>query len=528
MNNVQYAKVYYPFSEISYVQGGQKEQVFEVFHTQNILKHFNAGLDFKLINSSGSYLRQKSDITNLFLYAGYQSKDKKYNNKLSYINNILKIQENGGIQYDTVFEQDIETNRKIFTVNLNSAENRIRENTVQFYQELKLINIKKHDSLRASWIKKLIPGHLVHFSGFSSESIVYEDNEPGSLFYPVFPNDTMGILDSIHYRYFKNSISFQNVTDEQYPLLYRFGIKQQYTDYYAKDNSEIIREWGPFYSLTLKLPWEFEYKGEYEVNFITGERTERTFLHEISKVFSLTSETKLNILVYSKYSEKNPSITDSHYTSSLFSWENDFLPLKTKVSGVKIGNNTFSGGLENISRQHHIYFLPSTSIPWQISEDLNYMHAWLKWGIKAGPVFLENKTDYQKISKEDIIHLPEIISQFSLYTDISLFNHALQLQPGFDLFYLSSYFAPQYMPVTRHYYEQSEKKLSEQWYADFFIRFRISRARIFFKYQHFNSVFGAKDYYMVPSYPIQDAGLKFGISWVFRDPLSGKKEINKK
>jgi hypothetical protein len=41
--------------------------------------------------------------------------------------------------------------------------------------------------------------------------------------------------------------------------------------------------------------------------------------------------------------------------------------------------------------------------------------------------------------------------------------------------------------------------------------------RLFLVYQHLNSLFGKKDYYMVPHYPVANERLKFGVNWRFHD-----------
>ncbi len=519
LNSVKYSKVLFPFTEILYVQGGKKEQVFEVYHTQNILKVFQAGADFKLINSSGSYARQKSDVTNLFLYAGYQSKNKQYSNKLTFINNILKIQENGGIKYDTVFTQNVETNRKVIAVNLNNAENRIRDNTYQFYQEIKLWNTDRVDTVPHSWFFKLLPSTIKHFSIYNSESYVYEDLEPGNTFYPFFPNDTNSILDSMHLKHFKNSISITNkLASTTFPFGYRLGIEQSYAESEIGGIITIYKDWGTYLGFLYILPGEINLSGRYNHLFRDHSSSEQTISGEIRKSFLNKTNLTPELSCFFENSVTNPSVFVTQYSSALFNWDNHFSNIKTLRYGVRLRARTIDAGMENIIRSNSIYFQSGTAKPWQLSENLNYSHIWCSLKIHAGSFFFDNKIDYQKINLSDVIHLPSIISQHSFYSDLELIDHALHLQPGFDIFYVSSYYAQSYMPATRIYYEQNSTKLNEQVYVDFFLRFRISRARIFFKYQNFNSLFGNKDYFMTPSYPMQDAGIKFGISWVFRDP----------
>ncbi|MBN1197835.1 MAG: hypothetical protein JXA23_00690, partial [Bacteroidales bacterium] len=64
---------------------------------------------------------------------------------------------------------------------------------------------------------------------------------------------------------------------------------------------------------------------------------------------------------------------------------------------------------------------------------------------------------------------------------------------------------------------QDKKEIGNYLYMDVFINVKIQRARLFVAYTHFNSSFMGRSYFMVPSYPMQDAAFKFGVSWRFHD-----------
>ena len=60
-----------------------------------------------------------------------------------------------------------------------------------------------------------------------------------------------------------------------------------------------------------------------------------------------------------------------------------------------------------------------------------------------------------------------------------LFKGVLQVYPGFDFTYVSSYYANSYNPSNMVFYVQNEKELDDQIYVDFFVSFKIKRARVF-------------------------------------------------
>jgi hypothetical protein len=109
------------------------------------------------------------------------------------------------------------------------------------------------------------------------------------------------------------------------------------------------------------------------------------------------------------------------------------------------------------------------------------------------------------------------MADVAVFVTMQLFQGATTIQPGIEVFYNTSYYADAYMPALRSFYTQDKKEIGNFIYADIFFNFRIKRARMFLKYSHFNSLFGDNNYYAVPSYPLMDAGFRFGISWKFFD-----------
>jgi hypothetical protein len=67
------------------------------------------------------------------------------------------------------------------------------------------------------------------------------------------------------------------------------------------------------------------------------------------------------------------------------------------------------------------------------------------------------------------------------------------------------------------YYLQHNQEVGNYLYMDVFVNIKIQRARLFAEYSHFNASLMGRHYYMVPSYPMQDAGFRFGVSWRFHD-----------
>ncbi len=135
----------------------------------------------------------------------------------------------------------------------------------------------------------------------------------------------------------------------------------------------------------------------------------------------------------------------------------------------------------------------------------------------VGNFSFDTRIVYQKASKEEAIRIPEFIGDLSIYYTKALFKNASIVQIGIDFLYNTSYKAYAYMPATRSFYVQNNKTIGNYIYADVFLNLQVKRARLFLKYINLMSLFNMYDYYTVPSYPMQDDGIRFGVSWMFYD-----------
>ncbi|NML22157.1 putative porin [Pseudoflavitalea sp. G-6-1-2] len=89
-----------PFSEADYVLGARSEQFIQLTHTQNIRPNWNAGFQYRLINSPGLFQNQAVNHNNYRFHSWYQSKNKRYQNFFVIVGNKMQAGENGGIKTD--------------------------------------------------------------------------------------------------------------------------------------------------------------------------------------------------------------------------------------------------------------------------------------------------------------------------------------------------------------------------------------------------------------------------------------------
>ncbi len=103
-DDVKFYKARTPFTSLYYVNGGEKEQLLKLIHSQNIKKNWNFGANFNRIGANGAYTRQRGDHLNAAIFTWYESPNKRYNLWADGVFNTMKAQENGSILNANIFE----------------------------------------------------------------------------------------------------------------------------------------------------------------------------------------------------------------------------------------------------------------------------------------------------------------------------------------------------------------------------------------------------------------------------------------
>jgi hypothetical protein len=116
-NNTQYTNTKKPFTKLSYLKGGSnqsKEEMLDVFHSQNITKTLNFGLHYTTVGSLGQYQFQKVKNNSFNFFSSLSGKMYSYHLSVNY--NKIFADENGGVLNDSLitdttftFTKDIPT-----------------------------------------------------------------------------------------------------------------------------------------------------------------------------------------------------------------------------------------------------------------------------------------------------------------------------------------------------------------------------------------------------------------------------------
>jgi hypothetical protein len=473
----------------------------------------------------GTYQQQKSNNYNLALKTHYFTEDLRYGILLNYTNGRINVEENGGILYDSIYEQDIEPSRSIIPIKLTNAGNRLRSSGVylqQYFQLSKKSKSVRIDSTESERRKiKFKFGRISHSFNYKRNSLAYSDMAVDTLNYPVIYQDSLTTYDSVFFQQVENTFSWSNADYlnriNPQPFLILLGIKHQLAEVQDTLTKTTFSHLAPYGSIEISpAPFlDLKGSGSYVLN---GDEYQGDF--DLSAMATLqimrNNRYKTTLNFEMNFDNHAASYFYQHYYSNHFRWDNGFNKVKTNGIAAFIAMNRLKAGFDIFKIKDYLYFGADT-LPKQYNQSIEVLKIYLNKQFKLGKFDVDGRFIYQKASRQDIIRLPELMAYFTFTFNWKLFNGALHTRTGFDVYYFSKYYADSYMPAIRSFYLQNEREIGDFMHIDAFLNFNVKRTRFFMKFQNVLSGFGQRNFYTVPHYPLQDMAFKFGLSWRFHD-----------
>lgn len=520
-DSVKYYKVYKTYTELAYVQGAKKEQNFRAIFSRNIYRSLNLGFDFRVRSAPGAYTRQKTNHVNFVLTTQYFSKNKRYGVIANLTLNRLKNYENGGIKYDSLFEQKIEPNRIVIPVNLADAQNRIKESGFYMKHYFNLSNSQAATTDTTDDDESHFElGRITYSFNYSRQIQNYIDSKVDSGFYPPPIIDSLSTFDSVTIKKIVNDVVWTNPSfnpDKKLRILrIEAGLRQQYAEISMLDVRHFFLQFIPHATIDFNpIPsLRLEARGDY----VIGDYNESDFSLRV-KLFTILGKPGRNagsISLTGNYSLQQPGWFSEKYSGNYYQWDTSFSKQGNISAGFNYNFRAIDAGF-TVSRINNFVYLDQLSKPAQETSQFGHLHVYLNGTQNVWRFKFRLQLAYQTVQGTNVLRVPAFMGNLYVYYTQQLFKGAATLQPGVSILYHTAYYADAYNPSLRSFYLQDQREIGNYPYMDVFINLKIQRARFFLTYTHFNASFMAQDYYTTPKYPMQDAAFKFGIAWRFHD-----------
>jgi hypothetical protein len=508
---IRYYKLNKRFTEITYLLGPKKEQLLNVVYTQNLMKGWSIGLDFRRAGAEGWYKRQQFYQSSFDVFTHYESPNERYQLYAYYLRNRLEQQENGGIN-----NFDPAENTVAQPTYLSTAENNQTDKGFLLRQQYYLSNLKNDSAARI--------GYLGHSVAYESRGRAYFDSPADSFYTNAFFDSTL-TSDTTWYQRWTNKIFYSEAVRFLNDLSANgfLSVGHEYLLFKENDSRSAKSGMnGQREKFFLELGINFQFKSQIELSVYarnilhTGIDLDLSSVKIAKAVFS--NRYKIFASVNSESRKSGINIVDERMYSNHFMWFNNFdtVMINNYQAGIFSTDKSFllSGSL---SMADNFIYYDSTAHPKQSEKSISYYKLKLQKNFTWRSWIFENTIEYQKADDEDILHLPEWMTGHSLCYEKYFFKSALFARIGMDVRYVSSYYADRYMPALQEFYLQYDKKTGGYVLADFFITFRVKASRFFIKMENLFNGVSAEPQFFRPDYPLTPRYLRFGLQLRFFD-----------
>jgi len=527
--NLRFFNPFMPYSQINYTMGSKKEQQLGVSFAREFFPRMVIGMDYSLDNSPGPYFNSKTNNTSVAFSGSYRTKNNRYGIAAYYIRNKLEQQENGGIIDDSVFINNIETDRRVINVELRDANNLIKVSGFGWEQYFNLSAAPKtaiDSSMQPK--KKLQTGRIKHTFAYQRNQFIYSAKNPKASFYSTFDPllDSVQTKDSTYVQLIRNSLIWNSLgykmPSSPPPFFLYFGAElaayklsqNSLVDTVFQSENKNYDQLSVLGGLQLNL---FKSTRIFaDASLIVGGHQNGDWKLDTRWNQYIGTETK-NLGAFDiqlSINSLSPKWIFNDYFSNHFRWNNNFARSNTfnlkasylfKSVSVSIGQTTID---------KYTYF-DYTAKPQQINGTLNIRSISGKLQLKRGKFDIQAIVYYQKPDIDSVLRLPEFGANLKFAFSQSLFDNAAVLQPGFNIRWFSAYYADAYMPALRAFYLQNETKVGNYPYLDVYLALKVKRANIYVQYANILGLTGNFNYFTTPHYPMRDARFYFGVNWRF-------------
>lgn len=507
-----------PFTTAKYVQGGQQETMFNLAHNQNIKPGINAGIAYKRINSTGLFTRQAAQhsAVNLHFCAITSS---RYSALGAVTYNAGTVQENGGLTSlgDTLFREDIESNKTLLPVELQGAFRAHFSNGVRYKHGFDLVRpLRDTNGVEQSGQRV----RILHDLRYSFNRNTYHDDNPNPDYYSNIALPGYLSTDWFH-RSVSNEVALvktgQTLDSTGFQWQAKAYIRSQLGVAWSDNPAPIDSSELRYQNQRIGINAQF-FKRNGLLLHVMGELSAGNYAAGNYRIKGLVQYPLKDFILKGSVESfsSSPDIQWVRFSSNFGSWQNDFKA--TNVNRLKFRiDKGLEGTYFEVSNSviTNFIFLDTDGSPSQNNATFNLFQVKLakqfrfkKWGIQP-------RIWYQR-GGESVLRLPELQGMLNLFFEGKIRKLTL-FRFGIDIMANSPFSPYAYQPYSGLFGLSNDARQAQLLQGDVYISAKIKRAMVFAKMEHANSGFFGNDYILTPGHPLADRALKLGLSWTFFD-----------
>lgn len=546
LDNTKFYQTTKPYTQLGYYLGTGKQQVVKVLQTQNIKPNWNAGIDYQLISSPGTFQTQNTNDNGYRFFSNYRGKRKRYGANLVLLGNKLNSSENGGIKADSfLFDPDNKRrlavpvnlggdnpNPNIFSTTISTGN--LYSNFTAFFNQT--YDLGKKDSVI---INDSTTNYLFYPKVRFQHSITYASSKyqfKDTLSDPIF-----GKVDSAFYKQhydtaisakyginFKVEERWKFVANDfaitQFPdtknlgQFIQAGLRlENFSGYFSsgKKNFFNVVLHGEYRNKTRNRKWDANLHGEFYAAGLNAAD------FNVYASLARTLNRKFGDIQVS-FQNVNRSPSYIYEGNSSFNFGN---ALSTKKENITVltavaNNPRFTLMARNISIANYTYFKNFYQTN-QFNGLVNITQVTASTHAKiVGHLNLYSDFILQQTAGNNPIRVPLFYTRQRLAFEGNFFKN-LNLSTGLDINYNTPYKAYNYSPVMGKFVPQDSLTISNLPQINAFFDFRVKSFFAFIRTENLNTLtiqpnFGfTNNSFAAPLYPMPGLVIRFGIKWGF-------------
>ncbi len=532
-----------PYSELNYQLASRSEQIIEIVHTQNIKPNWNFLLQYRLINSPGTFKNQKTNHNNYLLTTWYQSLNKRYNLYGIVLANRLQAGENGGIQDTTdflndpdftdrfnistklggdpdfrrsIFSTDVGTGNRYTEINFllrqqydfGRKDSLVTDSTVipLFYPRLRFEHTLRYNTL------------TYNFRDYVADSSYYQDYYAQTLRFPV---DSFEVQDK--WRELVNDFSIYQFPDANnlHQFIKAGATLQNMTLDNRKANSKLYNISGhlEYRNRSKNQKWDIEANGRiYFAGFNAGDYHAYASLQRFvgkRKGYALIGFENVNRtpdFIYDSRSEfnfltANPGFKKENTAHAFASLYQPALKLKLSGDYYVVTNYSYLRGFYELSQESTLFNLLRIS-----AHKTFRIGRWWNW---------HSEVYFQQKLGDAPVNVPLVYTRNRIGYEGNLGFKNLDIAFGAEFRYHTPYEADNYSPILGKFSYQDTTEIRNRPDIAAYVHFRIKSFKLYFRAENlntaeFNDGFGfTRNNLAATGYPYPGMILRFGIYWAF-------------
>ena len=509
-----------PYSEIRYVMTtGDKEQHLNFRFGRQFAQGLYLSFEYNINYSPGRYTNSKAENNYFWINALYTTMDQRYRALAYWFRNKIEVHENGGIRYDSVYTQQLESDNAAILTNLNNPTNYIKVSGAGFQH---YVNILPQDTARRTTL-----GRLNHSFVYQRNQLFYNETSASLPFYA--PYDTVfseRTTDTTIVHAFRNSLTWNSLGYKKYsgdiPFYLYAGVNYDFyrikhfdylqdSTFTDRSHSQVILHGGIIANLfgltTITGHAQLVTLGYKIGDFdLQGQWKQRFGKHDNSfgKDFTLFFDIDLK--------RQSPTWFETKYHSNHFRWENAFHAATHFTMDLHGQYKTFRAGVKNTTINDLIYF-NTEARPAQHDGIVSISEIYGSATTSLWRFQLEGFFCFNYVSNPALLHLPAFQSRLKVSYAQPIFKQAATLQPSLTVNYFTKYYADAYMPALRTFYLQNDVLIGNFPFIDLALAINVKQADLYLQYSNMFLLTGDHDSFIAPHYPMRDSKIFIGINW---------------